>query len=218
MSYLNHLSVIANGGMPGGERWSCSLSFGNLQNLASSPEEVQAQAQACTGPWSTFFDAGGALIPGGVSLQRVDVRSIGTDGKTVFLGQAAPSGTVTGAGAASLPNQCAIVLSLRTRAAGPKGRGRMYIPALKATVGSDGRIPPTQRETFAAFCLNLITGLQTAINVPSQTQQWVPVVASGVGAGANNLVTAIRVGDVIDTQRRRRDALSEAYTQSPLPI
>lgn len=216
MTYARHMTVTANGGMPGGERWSCTSAYSS-QNTAWEQGDLDQFAANALARWTTAVQSAGLLLSSGVSLQRVDVRAIDTAGRTELLAQTSPSSSTTGSALPIVPNQVAVVVSLRTATPGPKGRGRFYLPCLQANVGTDGRLVASQRGTIAGVVQTLLKGLATDYVAATGFSDGALVVASGVGSGLNSPVQTMRVGDVFDTQRRRRDALVESYVSLPIP-
>ena len=107
---------------------------------------------------------------------------------------------------ASVPVR-ATTISLITAVANRHGRGRFYLPPLAAAVLAAGRLSPTTVSSLqtaaTSFFDSLVTGGLT------------PVVRNRIGH-VSTPVTEARVGDVIDTQRRRRNKLVEAYTVIPV--
>lgn len=107
--------------------------------------------------------------------------------------------------------QIAIVLSLRTtRARGYASNGRMYIPSA-LPIGSGGQIPEADAINVSLAAAQFISDVD-AVGLGQ------PVVMSKVGAGVTAPITGVRVGRVMDTQRRRRNAIPEEYTAAaPVP-
>lgn len=111
-----------------------------------------------------------------------------------------------GTGVASgQPPQSAHVCTLATAQPGRSGRGRIYLPGLAGgQLTVDGMLPDATALTLAqrirAFIV-AVNALQPEIKVQvhSETKQ------------ALYAVTQVRVGNIVDTQRRRRDALTETY-------
>ena len=105
--------------------------------------------------------------------------------------------------ATCLPFQCAPVVTLRTATLSRAGRGRFYAPSLAVDQVSAGRMLTTARDTLADAAEDLVQGLTSAGG---------NLVIYHRGSGSTTLVTSLDVGDVIDTQRRRRNKLIESRT------
>jgi hypothetical protein len=117
-----------------------------------------------------------------------------------------------GAAGASYP-QIALVLSMRTaRSRGYASNGRMYVPSALVINTGTGLIDATDASDAAAAGATFI-GAVNAVGLGDAS------VMSTVGAGRIEPITGVRVGRVMDTQRRRRNALPESYTaESPVPL
>lgn len=149
---------------------------------------------------STFLQ----YFPAGVSWSLLTVSQLGAIGDPVV---ASTTRSITGVGTAStngLPPQCSVVVSFLTAGAGSRNRGRMYLPPTSAgTLTTTGRLASAAQGAIADAVEALFDGLIAS----GQTV----TVRSEVGGGASSVVSTIRVGDVIDTQRRRRGSLGENY-------
>jgi hypothetical protein len=114
----------------------------------------------------------------------------------------------TASGSNALPPQNSIVVTLRTGAPGASRRGRMYLP-FRGMSGctATGLVATGAQEAIG----DGIAAFFGAVNLA--TVQHVVVASQKTGQTHN--VTTIEVGNVFDTQRRRRAALTESrYTQS----
>jgi hypothetical protein len=108
-----------------------------------------------------------------------------------------------------LPPQCAMRVSLKTNTPGRSGRGGFFLPGLcKGGIST----------TTARFGSGTISTVATAISDFSNALQ-----ASGGALALNSrtlvrcdTVTSARIGDVVDTIRRRRDAMVESYSSISL--
>lgn len=123
-----------------------------------------------------------------------------------------PQGTGTGS---ILPTQIAEVVSLRTQQVGRRGRGRFYCPPLPTSKVTNGMLSSTAPDDIAAFAQGLIDGCTVDDSVP--TERHVNLIVTGAPYTQYGLVTEIRVGNVFDTQRRRRKQLTETYVNRPIP-
>ena len=119
-------------------------------------------------------------------------------------------GGVEGAG---MPQQTLCVSLLTGAKRGLASRGRFYPPATVLSLGADGTVGDSAVTRVAQAARTLITNLN---NWPgTDTPLGGQVVVLG-GNGTTRPVTAVSVGNVMDTQRRRRNKLRESYTTLPL--
>jgi hypothetical protein len=93
----------------------------------------------------------------------------------------------------------------------------MFLPGINANIGADGRLASSNQTdiltNFKTFMSN-VNSLQDSpgvIVLASQGRK-----APLVGGPANKAVTSVRLGNVYDTQRRRRNQLVEVYQTQPL--
>lgn len=119
------------------------------------------------------------------------------------------------------PPQASVVLSLRSDSPGASGRGRLYWPALAVTLDSpQGRIGASTRDQIKNDAITYLRAVQDAIKgtyMPPLSAGTVDLAVISKTKGEHHLITRILVGDVIDTQRRRRDKIPENYTQGNFP-
>lgn len=111
----------------------------------------------------------------------------------------------------TLPQQNAIAVSLTAglRPNGTPFRGRFYLPAPQITVLiGDGLLDPNVQSNILTQIQGHFTRLAAAGHVPSV---WSRTVEDLVQA-----VTQVRVGNKIDTIRRRRNALPETYVAAAI--
>lgn len=215
MTYLPHARATFRGRLPGNETWACSLSFARAVSQVWTGTQLEELAADLAPLWATMHGSGNVGMSTQVFFDRVDTYAIGPDGKSTAQGSGTLATPQAGLGTVSLPNQCAMTVSLRTGRPGRAFRGRFYLPtlALGGSLGTDGRLPAATRDQMAApieTFLNAIQGLDiggTGVQL---------VVASGVGAGANTAVSFFSLGRVLDTQRRRRSQLLEAAATYPV--
>jgi len=80
----------------------------------------------------------------GVIWLKVSVYCYPTGGPTAtYVGEYILPSPYPGGGALHLPNQCSLVLSLRTGLSGRSRRGRMYLPAVGVAMENDGEVAST---------------------------------------------------------------------------
>lgn len=206
MARLIRLSLT--GSLPGGEQWSVNPCFamGDFDEIVT-PAEAAALVAAVNG--TSMPATLRAIMSGSTSLVgcRVEARAVTGELETVAEGvRATPT---IGTGGSVHPYQTAWVTSLRSNAVGGSGRGRMYWPATGALLDSDTLRPITATVQSALIGVRdwlslIVTAMQTVkpiftLAVWSRTQS------------ALHPVVNLQMGDVLDSQRRRRDTLAEAY-------
>lgn len=168
-------------------------------------------------------------FPSSVFVREINCYPIGSDGKAI---PAAPyalgtpvrlvfkSETVAdGAGSGNvMPPQTATVLSWRTSQIGAAGRGRIFAPPLDSQGLAAGLMVTNYRNQLATATKTFLEDMQLS-NDPIAGIWCNPIVASTIQSGADRvygpyaLINGVRVGDVFDTQRRRRRSITEQYQQ-----
>jgi hypothetical protein len=91
--------------------------------------------------------------------------------------------------------------------------GKMYLPHTRLGLVAGSPLATTAAQSAA---LSEMTTFVQAVNTWATFASGDPVVSvmSSIGAGARKTVAFVRVGRVVDTQRRRRNKLDESYVQS----
>jgi hypothetical protein len=146
---------------------------------------------------------------------RVEVRDDAND-SLIGISTQSSSSALVGTGTLTMPPQSSTVLSLRTDTPGGSGRGRLYWPHLAGTLGADGRTPGATMILFVQDFKAYLTGIRSDLAAAFPTIGFDLAVRSRTTHTTPHVVR-IQAGNVIDTQRRRRDALPESYTTLAFP-
>lgn len=227
MAYKEHLLLQFGGSLYGSEIWSCGIRVARPieTGLGDLPEtyvddyvnDIRAFIN------TTYFNDQ-------TTLDFVKCNKIGPDGRymssthTVERQLAGTTGALAqgrGTGGSYVPPQSSLAVTLHTaKQRGPGSRGRFYVPApvAAASVLADGRLPDPASggSLYANFVGHCVTFIRNLNNMPLVDPDNAPrvVVATPGGRnmpeGDNIVVTGVSVGRVVDTQRRRRNALEEA--------
>lgn len=203
----SHILFTATGALPGGEVWSCGLRTISGSAVGVDQATLEVYALAAANGWVTYLNSEPGYATG-TNCTSVTARLITFAGLTEAQGSAAPTVAPGSGNPAKMPNQNAVVVSLITGRAGRTGKGRVYVPLLAAGLQGDGRRSEADSQATAAGFAAFLTQLNVEIagsllDMGVQSQKASP---------SGSKVTSVRVGRVIDTQRRRRDSLVEAYT------
>nr|CRY96819.1 hypothetical protein [uncultured prokaryote] len=216
------LRLVAIGSIYGAEEFSFSMSLVSNVDGAQAPDEVpQGVIDAFTAFWATV-DSGAGLISSDARLETLKLNEIGTNGRytsqtTVLYDYPSP---IAGASGLTPPAQVALAISLVTPIRrGRAARGRFYLPLPGFPVlGSGGGV--TTPGAFSAghqvAAANAAAALLNDIN--DAVDGYAVGVTSDIGLGTQQIVTDVRVGQIYDTIRSRRNKLPENYYTSPIPI
>jgi len=113
------------------------------------------------------------------------------------------------------PHSTAMVLSLRTPGVGPSARGRLYWPATGQAISNvDYRVSAANMGTILAGLKTYLSGLEAAIKATLPEANL--TVWSRKTLNFHD-VNSFQLGNVLDVQRRRRDALIEGYSAVAYP-
>lgn len=113
----------------------------------------------------------------------------------------------------SLPYQVTAVVSTRTALATRAGRGRFYVPSLDVAQVEGGRISAACRTDLADAAQAMMQQLATGGLVPVIFHR---TASGGAGQFTTTQIETIDVGDVLDTQRRRRNKMVEDRISRPV--
>lgn len=208
------IKVSITGQMPAGEVWSINPVWRiNALGTAVSVSQLQAivtAVNAITIPtgFRNIFNLTTTVVG-----CRVEART--KEGELQALAEGTRASAVAGSGTADHPYQNALVVSLRSPLAGASGRGRLYIPATGLALNG-----PTLRPT-AATITSVLAGTKSYLQAIG-TAVTGQVTDTILGVWSRKLetvlgVTRIQMGDIVDTQRRRRDQVIENYQELPYP-
>lgn len=222
MAYPHKVAkVTLSGTMFGGQEiWSTGFFMGFEGQDA--PAITDTGVSDISNAWETFFKKTDSEISNKYQYTMCKVQMLATDGKAVpdtaryYSPVAAVNG---GSPSQAMPPQIALVATLANSL--PRGlatKGRMFLPGVNALVDATGHINSL---TCGAIATNLQSFFGTIMN-DADTPGRAVLASTGnslqLRPGEIRHVTQVRVGNVYDTQRRRRNALMEAYTTRPVPI
>lgn len=161
----------------------------------------KALAAACV----TFWNAVKAYAPTDSRMTGVRINALDATNHVIsganFIDLIAPiPGTRTAT--EQLPAQVSVAATLRTGRRGPAGRGRMYLPLNGVTLSS-GKLGSTVKNTVGAAVAAFLEDVEEVLPVPA-------VVNSG--PQTYSAVSSVEVGDLVDIQRRRSNAVDEIYS------
>lgn len=97
----------------------------------------------------------------------------------------------------------------------PGKYNRFYLPIAPANLAGNWCLSVGQQEAYADEVWAAIQDINTALAAEAPGNDMKVTVASGSALGSFLPVTSVRIGAIVDTQRRRRNQLPEAYVTRP---
>lgn len=218
------IRIRVGGNLYGDASWSIGLSF-----AATAPDLFEIQGDRNRQVAEGIRDRvaalnGGSIMPapqtlnwGGeaVALNFLRVSALDAAQKETTVALLDKSPAIRGVGTSRLPAQSAMCVSLLTGRPGASYRGRVYFPALGVTLSSAGRVEQSVCGSLALGFSNWLNQLKGAIQGDGVTSA-TPVVVSTT-RGTLTAITSVRVGNRLDSQRRRAESQEESYSVSPMP-
>ena len=198
--------------------WTCNANFlreGGVNDL----DPVDYLVQQAMPAWSDFISGGNgsfSFVASVVELRQLELYAIDSLGHVIDL----PTGpakaildlstTIKGAagGAGPIPLQTSVGMSWVSAANTPRGRGRIYPPAAgQAVIGSSGVMSDATCQGYADGGAELIGSLRMG----SASEPYVRPIVIGSPYSTAYVIKRVRVGSILDTQRRRVNQLAESY-------
>jgi hypothetical protein len=221
MPYAHNVNrVTIFGSMYGGaEIWSTGFYLGLPDGDAPIPSE--ASAQAVKDAWATFFGAGANMFSYIWKTEGVKIAHVNkADGKTSGVPVTSYFTTAPEGGSPQIgfPPQVSVVATLLAdNGKGLGGKGRMYLPGIAQGLDATGHMGSPFNQTLATNLAGMFDSIAASFDAPGQLINASQGRDTGVAQGwVNRPVTHIRVGNVYDTQRRRRNGLTESYATEEL--
>jgi hypothetical protein len=179
-----------------------------------SVDQLQTLANGVRDNWTSHWfhlSAIESYLDVGSSLSQVQTYTLDTDNHVVDTAIATTDGFINGTGTHALPAECSLCFSLETGHAGRSYRGRSYVPGIDASaLGSDGKLDPTVQGLFAVAFAAMLSENNFIFDGGLGILDYQLAVLS-VTKDAATQITSIKCGNVMDSQRRRRNGAPESY-------
>lgn len=221
---MSYWRVIYKGSIGAVETWSTSIAFGIVGLSPDSTDQPTTDAMAAAvRTATTAANVGSDLrntMSAACSIDIVRIERRAENESVLNVAEALLSSPLGGLGSATKTPQDSLVLSLRTSTPGPRGRGRMYMPAVGAVLSPAFVITTPVPASAAAGAKVWIASIKAAMDGVYISAASALRVAPSVRSSTDHVcrdITSIQVGSVLDTQRRRRDTLPESYATVSYP-
>lgn len=190
--------------------WSARVGpLGSTENMNAA-----AQIDWAEDMWK-FLNAIKAMQSNSFRWTHVKMAAVDPLGKSPVVSSVYTFTTpLVGAVTSSLPPQIAMAVSTRANLVGRRGRGRVYIPAIGATmIDASGVLAASPQTTGRNSLKTLIDDIQAQ---PGFTQH-LPIVFVGSADSATVVrPVEVRTGNRADTIQSRRRQVAETYTTTAL--
>lgn len=208
---MSYIRIGILGSTAGGEVWSVNPVFDPEGEFGSTVDQAAldtaAQAIANLSPGANLLSVLSPQLS--YTGARLEVRDDGDDA-LIALSIATRATPLVGTGTLRMPPQAAMVISLRTNTPGARGRGRLFWPVPAAAVDTTFRVASSLQTAMLSDARAWFKAIEGILGTNFPTIGFYLSVRSKANAATPHVVR-MQVGNVIDTQRRRRDALAESY-------
>lgn len=211
---LNHSRNVVFGTLPGGEIFNWSLWADRAPASAAAAND---QAQGIANAFKNTAGPVNAVRPEkllGSDANYVGVKTYAYTGGTAasFVG-VGTIGVAGNSGASQvLPDQLALVVTLRTALAGRSHTGRIYLPITKWNLSSQGQMAKAETDGLAAWFAAFLTAANTSLTGVSGNH----MVVASQKLGTSQSITSVTVDTKIDVQRRRANRQNASGVSSAL--
>lgn len=209
---MSYVRVSILGTTVGGEVWSVNPVFdptgefpGGVSQTALDAAATAIQNIAIPADLKTLLSTALAQIG-----CRLEVRDDGNDSLIALSEKTFPANQ-PGTGTPRMGAQNAVVVSVLTDTPGARGRGRMYWPAVGATIDANLRLSAPTTTNVVTAMVSYMQAIEGALAAAFPTIGFNLAVRSKTTHTTPH-AARLRVGNVIDSQRRRRDSFTESYS------
>lgn len=168
--------------------------------------------------FSNYISNASMDIPKAATLDYIKLAVIGTDGQYIVDAHTWEPQDVTGGVSRFYVPQVSLVMTLQSdKRVDPGKYGRFYLPTV-AGVSSTG-YRPTGTSTKATLTANLLAALNRRVRGGLADVRVRPAAVTSAAnfSGSYRPFTTVKVGNVFDTQRRRRNKIGEIYETALVP-
>lgn len=221
---MAYIRTILKGSIGAVEVWSIGINWGIFGLAPDVPDQAEVDGlnaairpQLLTAAIPTNIKT---LWSSSVQIDTLRVEKRGEAEQILSISETLLATPGVGSGTATKTPQDSLVVSLRSNTPGPSGRGRIYMPALAASLSAAFQLTGPTPANVAADTKTWLKAIGTAMNGYYASISSPKTVVLSVRSVKNHVsqdVTSLQVGSILDTQRRRRDALPETYQSVVYP-
>lgn len=215
-SYAHQFVRLTWGGTFDGEEeiWTNNLSIINPD--ADLPFALTTVPTSIVTVIQTWHENGDAGITSRAKLAWIKLAAIKTDGtyvdEAVLYDFPAP---IAGGSLGSVETTRSLAVSFKTSyVRGKAANGRFYIPGFNEAVGTNGRLTGTTQGNVLGAAQAFLVDLNVAVGTDISPDAVIGVTSYAETGARSARIDEVRIGDVIDGQRRRKNKMLENYVSS----
>ena len=197
------------------EVWSCGFHIGKESSNTTQADLESLSLFTTSGinlVLEDFYKHANTRAPNKMRLQWIKFAAIGTNGK--YLGAPVeyyyPTAIQGGNAGSFIPSTASVVTLVADKFKDPGKYNRFYLPVVAPTGNGKYHESPTNTDNKALQVKGLIEGINIIL-MSELLGLRIRVVSQK--AGIYRDIEKVRIGNIIDTQRRRRNALREVYSE-----
>lgn len=160
-----------------------------------------------------------------VQCQWVKLNEIGPDGRYTdtgntrvrnLVGTTGTFAVINGVASTEVPSfQSVCVTTTTAKTRGRASKGRLFIPQCAPPLVGGGFIDPTAQQAIATAAASFFSALADEAGIDVSNLR--PAVVSNIGdPGPQEDITGVKVGNVLDVIRRRKNNIIETYKSAPV--
>lgn len=168
--------------------------------------------------FSNYIGNSAMDIPTAASLDYIKLAVIGTDGQYIVDAHTWEPADVSGGKSAAYIPQVSLVMTLQSdKRTDPGKYGRFYLPTVVPSISGGYR--PVRTQEKADLTANLLASLSRRVRGGLADVRVRPAAVTSASnfSGPYRPFTTVKVGNVFDTQRRRRNKIGEIYEIAEVP-
>lgn len=196
---------------PSTPNYDASLALSSIDIATLGPLLIARMTTLINGAGVHFADYG--------RLNTVRIAGVLLSGAEIDPAKIYEDTTPAFGGNTGIPPQVSIVCSTRSGlTSGAANFGRMYLPYTEPVIepGTPFVAAATIATIATAFAV-FVNGCNADIQANDGTQTSEATIMTQVTGGVSKKIAQVAVGNVIDTQRRRRNQLAETYSFASIP-
>lgn len=181
-------------------------------------QRVVGQLSNMVPVFTAFWGNTDVNVPTTSAITTIKVALVGTDGKYMEQVPVEEEVLIIGSSNAPYSPQDATVITLDSGKRKDPGKyNRMYIPTAGNVGANAWRRTTTAQLNIATAAATMFHDLEELFGSGEGAAPIYVAVLSSNGSGHDYSVEQVRVGAIVDTQRRRRNKLTEDYVTVPVP-